>query len=415
MSGILKTCYYIFIVLLLSSSTTLSQTATLTPMAPFPGDTRWAAVSFSINGFGYMGTGDLAWSLDGGSEDFWKYDPVNNVWSQIASLTGRPLTEAMGFVLNGKGYVVGGQPGDTGFSSSELHEYDPIINSWSLKSPYPQPGPVGGVVTTLNGLAYAGTGLSSEPPYVYSNNFYCYNPITDAWTLKAPFPVLTERGFCFSVNGKIYYGGGAPNIGNEFYEYDPLSNNWTQKNDLPFVNPAFYGFTNSRGFSTSTDGYVFGGFPVNPGLLAQLQKYDPVNDSWTLVFNGDSNYYTRIMSASIFVINDIPYITQGVGSGNENFPGLYAVNFITGTEIINEQSGSFTVSNFSDDKISMNVISEKSNLVFDLYTITGKSIASFNIKNGQNEFHVPGIVDGIYVYRISGNKSLLISRKILAF
>ncbi|MEJ0080716.1 MAG: kelch repeat-containing protein [Puia sp.] len=48
------------------------------------GPARSEAVSFVIDNFAYVGTG---WDgLNTRFTDFWKYDPVNNVWSQVTSM-----------------------------------------------------------------------------------------------------------------------------------------------------------------------------------------------------------------------------------------------------------------------------------------------------------------------------------------
>ena len=48
------------------------------------GPARSEAVSFVIDNFAYVGTG---WDgLNTRYNDFWKYDPINNVWSQVTSM-----------------------------------------------------------------------------------------------------------------------------------------------------------------------------------------------------------------------------------------------------------------------------------------------------------------------------------------
>jgi hypothetical protein len=48
------------------------------------GPARSEAVSFVIGNFAYLGTG---WDgLNTRYADFWKYDPSNNIWSQVAGM-----------------------------------------------------------------------------------------------------------------------------------------------------------------------------------------------------------------------------------------------------------------------------------------------------------------------------------------
>lgn len=63
------------------------------------GTDRSNAVAFEISGFGYLGTG-----FDGTSRmnDFWKYDPNTNGWTQRADFPGPARSEAIGFSILGK-------------------------------------------------------------------------------------------------------------------------------------------------------------------------------------------------------------------------------------------------------------------------------------------------------------------------
>ena len=72
--------------------------------APNGPSARYGAVAFSINDIGYVGTG-----YDGNYlKDFWAYDPNNNTWTQKTSFGGSKRRDAVGFVIDGKGYICTG-------------------------------------------------------------------------------------------------------------------------------------------------------------------------------------------------------------------------------------------------------------------------------------------------------------------
>jgi len=94
-----------------------------------------------------------------------------------------------------------------------------------------------------------------------------YNPATDSWSQKTDFPVADHGAVSFSLNNRIYVGGGSA-LSTEFYAYDPLINQW-----LPIANcPLAVG--DVQGFAASDKGYAI--------YTNQLAEYDPISDTWSL-------------------------------------------------------------------------------------------------------------------------------------
>lgn len=63
---------------------------------------RWIAIGFTIRDKGYIGTGSVGGSL---SNDFWEFDPVAKIWTQMADFPGTPRWGAVGFGIGNFGYV----------------------------------------------------------------------------------------------------------------------------------------------------------------------------------------------------------------------------------------------------------------------------------------------------------------------
>ena len=139
---------------------------------------REGAVGFSLNGLGYVGTG--YGSSVGYTADFWAYDPGANAWSQKADVPGGVRGYSVGFSLNGLGYVGTGYNGTTGFTYlADFWAYDPGANAWSRKADVPGGGRFLPVGFGLNGLGYVGTGYIAG-----------VGDVADFWAYGSPAPTI---------------------------------------------------------------------------------------------------------------------------------------------------------------------------------------------------------------------------------
>ena len=119
--------------------------------ADFAGGLRSNAVGFAIGSNGYIGTGYAI--NDSGLvyyNDFWGYDPNSNSWVQNAGFGGTARSRAVGFSIDGKGYITTGVVGDIYLNDSrqDCWEYTPspfgvgiplIINNHAIFSLFPNP------------------------------------------------------------------------------------------------------------------------------------------------------------------------------------------------------------------------------------------------------------------------------------
>jgi len=106
-------------------------------LKPFPGPARQQAVGFSLNNYGYIGTG---WSYDDEREDvlrrdFWRYNPADDSWEEIAPLpeTAKGRRAAVAFALKvgdiEYGYVGCGYDGENYLL--DFWRYDPVHDEWT--------------------------------------------------------------------------------------------------------------------------------------------------------------------------------------------------------------------------------------------------------------------------------------------
>ena len=199
-------------------------------IADFP-DERHSARSFVINGKAYVGFGTTRECDSRGRncrsvyhKDFYRYDPVTNLWTQTADFPDERISDIF-FVVNGKAYVRG-----TTSAANNFYRYDPATNLWTQIGNFPDESArfrnTYYFSFVVNGKAYARS--------TANNNFYCYAPATDQWTL-IDHPGVNNL---LVLNGKIYSllpNGSRPSY-YRFHRYDPTTNQWTRIGDFPGSN-----------------------------------------------------------------------------------------------------------------------------------------------------------------------------------
>lgn len=130
-----------------------------------------------------------------------------------------------------------------------------------------------------------------------SSNLYNH---TEPWKKLKDYPGKGRLYLVsFSINGKIYMGGGRETIKNntvvyDFWEYDPTNDIWIKKADIPING------NNGVSFSTTNKGYCL--------KEKVLWCYDPVNNLWEekSIFPGQAEYYQFA-----FVVNDRVFLGHG--------------------------------------------------------------------------------------------------------
>lgn len=96
--------------------------------ADFGGSARDYAVGFNINGKGYIGTGDDDYlTSEGNKKDFWEYDQGTDSWTRKKDLEGNARFAAVGFSIDSKGYIGTGYDwdGHVLYFAKDYWEYNP--------------------------------------------------------------------------------------------------------------------------------------------------------------------------------------------------------------------------------------------------------------------------------------------------
>lgn len=248
--------------------------------ASFDGLKREKAVAFSIGDFGYVGCGvDTA---DITHNDLWQYDPSLDSWTQKASIPAIERRNAVAFAIGDKGYIGTGftlDDSDLGEKLKDFWEYDAMGNSWSAIADYPGGGDTGvyqasAFVALDKGYVVCGKNGSNA----YLNELWEYNPGTDLWTERTPFPGgLRYQLISFAIEDRAYVGMGTDNdvYRKDIYEYNPAANTWEAKEDFPGTERA-----RASSFSIGNKGFVV--FGSDGGLKDELWEYNYYTEAWTL-------------------------------------------------------------------------------------------------------------------------------------
>lgn len=289
-----------------------------TQLANFAGGARADAVGLTIGTKGYIGTGN-----DGtnNKNDFWEYDPFTNIWTAKAVFPGSARNSATAFTIGNKGYITTGWNGTSYYN--DLVEYDPATNTWAGKAVFAGgiagSGRVAATAFTIGDKAYMGMGYNNSG--VYTKDFWEYNPTTNTWTTKTAFGGVARSGAAaFSMAGKGYAGTGWNGTAtlNDFYEYDPAFNAWTTK--AVFTGTAR---RNAVGFAIGNRGYI--------GLGMSGSTYYNTIFEYTSSF---TTLKTGSISASSFCAGSSLNVPFSIGCGGFNSNNIF-------TAQLSDANGSF--------------------------------------------------------------------------
>ena len=285
-----------------------AQNYTWKQKATLPGLSRWGAYKFVIGNLGYIGGGYNNSSLN----DFWQYNPSNNVWTQMSNCPIATRT-AGSFSIAGYGYVVGGIVSPGSNITNNMYQYNPSNNTWLQKASYPGIPIFGAASFALAGKGYYGVGNAGIATGPYYNDFYEYDPVSDAWTQRAQFPgagrygvhgVATSNygyvGFGLDENTGLFY--------KDWYQYNPVTNMWIQKQDYPYI------LSNPSSFYINNKIYLGTGH-ISTSVYDFIYSYDETANTWTPepTFIGSGRW-----CAFGFAINNIGYLGTGTDLGGTN-------------------------------------------------------------------------------------------------
>lgn len=400
---------YIYLLgLFLFSTQGFSQTQNFwTKKGDFSGLKRERAVSFSINGKGYVGTGvDTA---DIVHKDFWEYDPNMDSWTQKADIAS-VRRNAIAFAINDKGYVGTGMDSvsaSLGNTLADFWEFDPALNTWTAKTNFPGSSGTG---------IYFATGFSADSkgyicggkrgPNNYTAELWEYKPLTDSWIQRQDFPGGVRYQLCsFSIDNLAYIGLGVDQdvYRKDLWQYNPATNTWAQKND-------FLG--GERGavctFSLGQRGFICLG--SDGGYKGDLWEYNPFSDSWSIRANFGGS---ERKNAVAFTIGDSAFVGTGKGISGKKMSMYVYTPYAILSNGENELEKITVFPNPVEDKINLtlNYTGTKYVTIID---INGKKVSEVKTNESNLVIDRDNQVSGIYFLIVEDeNKTLIHSQKLI--
>lgn len=300
-----------------------------TKKADLGGTGREFAVGLSIGGKGYIGTG-YVYSVGKvvNLKDFWEYDPKGNgTWKRKADFIGAPRYAAVGFSINNYGYIGTGNTYNNNDSTytyyKDFYKYMPGTTqrdsgTWTRINDFGGTARAFAVGFSINNTkGYVGTGIISlDTIYQYTNEFWEFDPAGNTWSRKADFGgTKRDNAVGFSIGTKGYIGTG--NLGQmtslteDFWEYNQLTNVWTRKAD----------------FGSKHNG------PLKDATT--IGETDPLSDAKLIVYpnpsNSTFNFRLQTMSEELVTIQ----IFDMLGRLVNEYKSLSPDNVMTVKDILN--------------------------------------------------------------------------------
>ena len=261
----------------------------------FDGDGRAGAACFVINDTAFICTG---YNGTIRFNDFWAFNVTNESWSQRATMPAAAIkrNSAAAFAIGTKGYIVGGAcDANMGVNGKlqDTWEFDALTNMWTAtaKASLPDPNATvgsgaryGAVGFTLNGKGYVCSGYTGT----HTKDIYEYNQGSDSWMQKTSMPSTDKRtgATVLVYDNKAYIVSGSSNGSSvaEMYMFD--GTNWTKKRDIANTSSETYDDAYSSilrsdavGFVIGTKGYITTG--INNSYNNTTWEYDFATDLWS--------------------------------------------------------------------------------------------------------------------------------------
>lgn len=363
---------------------------------------RSGAVGFSINGKGYVALGR---NNSGALNDLWEYDPATNLWIQRADFPGTARIGAFAFVIDGRAYVgTGNDFSGTGFKR-DVYEYNPANNTWTAKADFPEDfnagaGITSGVSFVVNNLGYVGlgnTGLNN------TKAFYRYTPTTNTWTPIAEFAGAGRIGAVAFVRDNrghvaLGYGGLSDNL-KDIWSYNPTTNTWTAGSDLPGS-----GRGGATAMSIQGNGVICAGEEGSFSSQTRTKKTNYFQGLWVTALDLPAQART---SAASFVIGDKGYVFGGV-DGTTYFNDLHS--FVPGYALIPQTPANVLVS--YDSPTSLKITWEdksnnETNFVLEVSVNAGASVPVVTLPANTTTYIHTGLSNGSnYQYQLRATNTL---------
>lgn len=269
--------------------------------ADFIGSARRQAISFTIDGIAYVGTGQDATGL---LKDFYKFDKTTNTWTQLNDFSGTARRQAIGFSMGSNGYL---GTGDDGVLKNDFWMYVPTSDTWIQKANFPGTPRAGATAWGIFPTGFIATGEDNN--FEYKKDVWEYNYFGNVWVQRADFTGPGRKNaISFVLGGIAYLGTGYNGVFmDDFYAYYGIvgiEEHQTNFESIAYPNP-------SKGSVTIT----FGEQKIQD---LKLKLYSINGDEITSLVNLNYNSTSIQLNTSMLVAGNYYYKLENNSTKNSS-------------------------------------------------------------------------------------------------
>jgi len=212
-----------------------------------------------------------------------KYVP--DFWQFRTSIPEPARGQSVGFGMNGVGFIVGGDDGDSTPAINDVDKFFPSTNNWSaVGNALPEAlGESAGFVLDGVGWYHGGQSNSSET----TNRFFRFSGF--GWQNHPTPPSVAGNGqrghAAFGVErdfqGYIVSGtwiAGVPNLTAEVHRWDTVAETWTTAGFIRSISGARV-YLSAAAFDNR--GFVHAGLNAGGFETSEHDEYNPITNAWT--------------------------------------------------------------------------------------------------------------------------------------
>lgn len=170
-----------------------------TELASCPCGGRLHPAMLEAGGKIYVGLGSSDFeNLD----DWWAYDIATDTWEQKSDFIAEPRHHPYFFSIDDIAYVGFGHGADI---YNDFYKYEPSTDVWTQVASLPAQGRVAGTQFAYNGKGFALSGDGENHSYLNTGEFWQYTPETDSWLNLPPHPGYSKWAPGSFVVGDVLY------------------------------------------------------------------------------------------------------------------------------------------------------------------------------------------------------------------
>jgi N-acetylneuraminic acid mutarotase len=279
--------------------------------------------------------------------------------------------------------------------------FDPTTNAWAIKAPFPGAARLQAASFSVGDLGYCGLGRNFNTDF---SDWYCYRAADNQWTAIAPFPVACHESVAFNIHGDGYVGLGKSMDGttyNHFYRYNALTNTWTPIAPYPGVVRTY-----SIAFGIGGRGYVFSGMDENGGFSSEFWVYHPATDTWEQLPDFP---FEKKRGVANFVANNCAHVVAGLSHNFQRLDAheMYCATVPESDETFhlypNPNTGGFAIFNKGSETIQQ----------LSIIDVSGKVLYHNTQASSHVYIHQLNLLSGCYLVRITLSDQSHIVKKVV--